>query len=308
MFKVGTVFSGIGAPEVAIKELGADHTIEFACDCDKSAKKTYMANHRCKDFYDDVESVDCSRYQDLDLFVFGFPCKSFSIAGKRKGFQDIRGQLFFKAVSIIKKIKPKTFIAENVAGIVSLDGGKVFKKVIKTLRGLGYKIYYEILNSLDYGVPHQRKRVYIVGIRKDLDRGDFIFQKPSHSCISLSSILDKKVPERFDVTKEFLGKQKVQKRLSMPDKKYMNCLTETIARAGSSSEFISYVSAVYHTIGIYRRPTPRECARLHGFPESFVLPEAVSVTQRYRQFANTMTIPVLKTLILELVSKYFYEG
>jgi DNA (cytosine-5)-methyltransferase 1 len=191
--KIGTDFSGIGSPEMALKLLNIEHEQVFACDIDKYARKSYEAIHGTpQTFYDDITKRDHSDIPQLDLYVAGFPCQSFSMAGKRKGFDDVRGTLFFNVAEFIKTNQPKCFILENVKGLLSHDGGKTFQTIISLLTdnggtangqifipyfedGLGYHIYYKVLNTKDYGIPQNRERIFIVGFK---EFREFNFPKP----------------------------------------------------------------------------------------------------------------------------------
>ena len=298
---MGTLFSGIGAPEEALRELGIEHDVIFACDNDEHAKKTYLKNNQPKCFYDDINKIDLSEIEKVDLLVFGFPCQPFSFAGKGCGMDDFRGKLVIKAINILLKVKPKYFIAENVPGLKAQENGRTLKNLMKRMRNKGeYSVKYKTLDSKDFGVPQQRKRIIIVGTRNDLDV-DFKFPSPINSKTVLKDVLDIGVGKRFYATRDFLKKEKVQKRLKGYDKDFINCITHTIARNGSSSEYISYVAAVNHAIGELRKPTPEECLKLHGFSDSFKFPHDVSVTARYNQVGNTMTVPVISEVINKLM-------
>ncbi len=292
--KVGTLFSGIGAPEFALKESKISHSIEFACDNDIFVKETYLQNHKCKYFYNNIN--DITNLPSVDLLVFGFPCQPFSFAGKRLGLKDERGKLILKALQIINKNKPKAFIAENVEGLITRDKGKTLRLLLSKIRRMGYKVKHSIINALDYGIPQNRKRLWIVGtLNKDFE---FSKHKITHS--PLSSFLDKKVDNKYYATKSFLTKQKVIQRIKNYKKDYINCITQTICRNGSSSEYISYVAAVHNAVGQTRKPTVDECCRLFGFPENFTFPESVSITRQYAMLANSMVVPVIKTIIEKL--------
>ena len=199
--KVGTFFSGIGSPEQALKNLGVNHEIEFACDIDKYARETYLKNFNCKNMYQDITALDMKDLSYVDLLVFGFPCQAFSMAGKRGGFEDTRGTLFYDALRYLKEHKPRYFIAENVKGLISHDSGKTFQTIIDCLSltvntqmtlmpfdNLGYHIHYKVLNTKDYGIPQNRERIFIVGIRDDADN-NFRFPKEMPLNIKLKDIL-----------------------------------------------------------------------------------------------------------------------
>ena len=177
--RLGSLFSGIGAIEHAFKRSGIKHEIVFACDNDPSCKKTYFKNHKIdeKNWYDDVtDFVDTHKYRyKLDLLVGGSPCQSFSMVGNRMGLRDTRGTLFYDFARIIDETRPKVFIFENVRGITNHDGGKTWKVIRKVFEDLGYRIYFDILNSKDYGIPQNRQRFFVVGFRDKKE----LFQFPS---------------------------------------------------------------------------------------------------------------------------------
>jgi len=199
--KVGTFFSGIGSPEQALLNLGIKHDIEFACDIDKYARQTYLKNFDCKKMYEDITTLNMKDLSYVDLLVFGFPCQAFSMAGKRGGFEDTRGTLFYDALRYLKEHKPRYFIAENVKGLISHDSGKTFQTIIDCLAltvntqmtlmpfdNLGYHIHYKVLNTKDYGIPQNRERIFIVGIRDDADN-NFRFPKEMLLNLKLKDIL-----------------------------------------------------------------------------------------------------------------------
>ena len=187
--KVGTFFSGVGSPEQALMNLEIKHEIEFACDIDKYAKQTYLKNFKPKLFATDITALDMKDLPYVDLLVFGFPCQAFSMAGKRQGFDDTRGTLFYDALRYLKEHSPRYFIAENVKGLLSHDNGKTFQTIIDCLakttnyqmslmpfENLGYHIHYKVLNTKDFGIPQNRERIFIIGIRDDEDN-NFSFPK-----------------------------------------------------------------------------------------------------------------------------------
>ena len=189
--KIGTDFSGIGAPEMALKYLGINFDSIFACEIDKYARQSFEQLHNPQTFYNDITARNHKEVEQLDLYVAGFPCQSFSTAGKRKGFEETRGTLFFNVAEFIKENQPKTFILENVKGLLSHDKGKTFQTIVDILSngggtqngqisldmfedGLGYHIYWKVLNTKNYGIPQNRERIFIVGFK---DFRDFNFPK-----------------------------------------------------------------------------------------------------------------------------------
>lgn len=210
---VGTDFSGLGSFEEAIKRLKINHTVKFACDKDKYVKQSYLANHNPEIFYDDIVLRNQHETPKTGIYVFGFPCQAFSIAGNRKGFEDTRGTLVYNSAEYIKIHRPEVFVAENVKGIFSHDKVKGSKSkygrtfgVIRDLFGatvngqenlykyddcLNYHIYFQILNSKDYGIPQNRERVFIVGFANREDAIKFKYPKKQQLNLSVKDIIEK---------------------------------------------------------------------------------------------------------------------
>lgn len=223
--KIGTWFSGIGAPEQAITELGIPHRNVMAAEWDKYAQKTYLANFTPEQMFGDVTKIDCASIEQLDLFVAGFPCQAFSLAGKRLGFEETRGTLFFNCAEFIRVNQPKYFILENVKGLLSHDKpkgsksktGRTFNTIIGLLArtvnyqelmfpyddNLGYNVHYAVLNSKNYGVPQNRERVFIIGIRPDLPN-DYNFPKGFPLVKRLRDVLEKNVAEKYYLSAKIL--------------------------------------------------------------------------------------------------------
>lgn len=220
--KVGTFFSGVGSPEQALNNLGVKHEIEFACDIDKYAKQTYLKNFDCKQFYTDITKLDMKDLSYVDLLVFGFPCQAFSMAGKRGGFDDTRGTLFYDALRYLKEHRPRYFIAENVKGLLSHDNGKTFQTIIDCLAlttntqmsimpfdNLGYHIYYKVLNTKNFGIPQNRERIFIIGIRDDEDN-NFRFPKEIPLELKLKDILQDNPNNLIRVDEKYYLSEKQQ--------------------------------------------------------------------------------------------------
>ena len=176
MLKVATLFSGIGTPEQSLKHLQVEHETVFACEIDKYARTTYLANNETPNtFYDDVYNIDGNKYKNqIDILIGGSPCQSFSIAGKRMGTSCPRGNLIYEYFRIVEESQPKVFIYENVKGFLSIDKGETFKNFVQSFKDLGYTTYHQVLNTKDYLVPQNRERIYIVGFK---DNVAFHFQE-----------------------------------------------------------------------------------------------------------------------------------
>lgn len=183
MLKIGTDFSGIGSPEVALKNLGIEIEHVFACDVDKYAKQSYCEIHKPNIFFDDITKRNHGSVERLDMYFAGFPCQTFSIAGKRKGFDDVRGTLFFDTAEFIRINRPKVFVLENVKGLLNHDKGNTYQTIIDVLSngggtvnsqmsfdmfedGLGYHLHTFLLNTKNFGLPQNRERIFIVGFDK----------------------------------------------------------------------------------------------------------------------------------------------
>jgi len=166
--RIGTMFSGIGAIEYALKRLNLKSQIQFASDIDNFAKQSYFANYDIdeKNWYNDVKDIDGTNYKGkLDLLVGGSPCQSFSMVGKRKGFDDTRGTLFYEFARMVKESQPNVFIFENVKGLINHDSGNTFETIKATFDELGYKYFYQVLNAKKYGIPQHRERIFVIGFK-----------------------------------------------------------------------------------------------------------------------------------------------
>ena len=212
MIRVATLFSGVGTPEQSLKHLKVEHETVFACEIDKYARITYLANNQePKTFYDDVYNIDGNKYKDqIDILIGGSPCQSFSIAGKRMGTSCPRGNLIYEYFRIVEEVKPKVFIYENVKGFLSIDKidkkekyGETFKNFVQSFKELGYTIYYEILNTKDYGVPQNRERIYIVGFK---DEVEFEFAPKEELKLRLKDMLEDEVDEKYLLNQELVSK------------------------------------------------------------------------------------------------------
>lgn len=176
--RIGTVFSGIGAIEYAFKRLNIKHEIVFAGDVDAKCKESYFANYKIseEDWFSDVREFDASKYKGkVDFVVGGAPCQAFSMVGKRLGFEDARGTLFYEFARVIKETDPKIFLFENVKGLINHDNGRTWHVIHDIFEELGYDVHFRVLNSKDYGIPQNRERLYCLGFKK---KTDFRFPKP----------------------------------------------------------------------------------------------------------------------------------
>lgn len=195
---VGTMFSGIGAIEYAFKRLNLNTKIKFACDNDRFVKQSYFANYEIENdnWYTDVHDIDGAKYLgEIDLLVGGSPCQSFSMVGKRRGFEDTRGTLFYEFARVVKESQPKVFIYENVKGLVNHDGGNTFDIIKATFDELGYRYFYQVLNAKDYGMPQHRERIFVIGFKDQ--SVDFTFPEPINLEYTMQDFLEDFIDSKY---------------------------------------------------------------------------------------------------------------
>ena len=249
MITIGTDFSGIGAPEQALIGLGIKHKSVFACDVDKYAKRSFLANHKTETWYDDITQRDHKKTPYCDLYVAGFPCQAFSVAGRRKGFDDTRGTLFFDLFQYIDLKRPKYFVLENVKGLVKHDKGNTFKVIMDSLKRLNYTIYYKVLNTKHYGIPQNRERLFIIGFRES---HKFEWPEPVELNLKIEDLLQDNVNSKYNVKKasyDFLQRhQRFNKfKILGEEKEIASCITAGCNKIQNSNNFIKVEEKYYLT-------------------------------------------------------------
>lgn len=314
------LFAGIGGMRIAFENLGGKCV--FSCEIDKYAQKTYELNFNEKP-YADITKINEHDIPNHDVLVAGFPCQAFSIAGKRAGFNDTRGTLFFDVARIIKAKRPKTFFLENVKGLVNHHGGKTLETILAVLReDLGYIVPKpQIINAKDFGVPQNRERIFIVGYRSDLNikEEDFNYPKPRavHSCIK--DILEENVVNaKYYLSTTYLdclinhkARNEAKGNGFGYEIKELDDIANTIVTGGMGRERnliidkrlkdfrpTTRIKGKINRLGI-RRMTPREWARLQGFPDSFKI--EVADIHAYKQFGNSVAIPAVQAVAQNLI-------
>lgn len=308
------LFAGIGGFRIAFQNLGGECV--FSSEWDEQAKKTYYANYGDVPFGDITKESTKSRIpKGFDILCAGFPCQAFSLAGKKLGFAETRGTLFFDVAEILRRYQPKAFFLENVKGLAIHDKGKTLKTILNTLDEVGYVVPEpQIINAMYFGVPQHRERIYIVGFRKDLglSKKDFVY------------------PEQREVTKKWID---VREKNPVPAKYYLSTtyqqtLINHKARHAAKGNGFGYDiipdDGVAHAIVVggmgresnlvidfrqkdltpttnikgtvntdgWRKMTPREWARLQGFPDTFKI--VVADASAYKQFGNSVAIPAIQ--------------
>jgi DNA (cytosine-5)-methyltransferase 1 len=290
-YKIIDLFAGIGGFHQAFENLGAQTV--FASEWDKFARKTYQANFEKTtpelfekgNFAGDITKVNPLDIPDFDILTGGFPCQPFSNAGKKAGFEDTRGTLFFNIAEILKEKKPKAFFIENVRGLLSHDSGKTFEVIKNTIDQLGYSFHYKVVKASDFNVPQHRPRLFMVGFRKDIDDSSFSFPEPVELTLTISKALGGKVTSPSGVEKKIGFTLRVGGRRSgVHDRRNWDC---------------------YLVDGVERSITLNEAKVLQGFPASYVLP--VSETQAFKQLGNSVAVPAIQATgneIIEILKRF----
>lgn len=297
------LFAGIGGTRTGFEKAGGKCV--FSSEWDKYCQKTYEANFGEIPF-GDITKISAEEIPNFDVLVAGFPCQPFSSIGKRQGFMHAtQGTLFYDILRILKdkktKDRPKAFLLENVQGLTTHDGGNTFKTIVSSLEEIGYTVFTEILDAANFGVPQHRKRIYIIGFRKDLFKNiSFNFPKTNGKTSYINEHLEKNVTG-YSISKHLQETYLFKKDDGRPK----------IVDKNSKIQIKTLVST-YHKIqrltgtfvkdgetGI-RLLTVNECKGVMGFPKEFVIP--VSRTQMYRQLGNSVAVPVIVE-IAKLIAK-----
>lgn len=312
------LFAGIGGIRMGFDQaFGKSIETAFVSEWDEYAQKTYRANFRTPPdeyFRGDITAVDEAEIPAFDICLAGFPCQAFSIAGAKKGFEETRGTLFFDVARICAHHKPKVIFCENVKGLLMHDKGRTFATIKRTLEDLGYTVYSSVLKSSDFGVPQTRERVYIVAFRNDIDASSFTFPEGKPTKKSISSILEKDpVPTKYYVSTKYL--ESLRRHKARHEEKGngfgyvirpLDGYAGTIVCGGMGKERnliidprltdftpTTNIQGEINREGI-RKMTPREWARLQGFPDTYKLP--LADVHLYKQLGNSVTVPVIRAI------------
>lgn len=299
-FKIIDLFAGIGGIRLGFEEHGGEGV--FSSEWDKHSQTTYQANFD-EIPYGDITQIKPEEIPAFDMLLGGFPCQPFSQAGLKKGFADTRGTLFFDVARIVEHHKPSVVFLENVKRFRTHDGGNTFNVVKSTLEDMGYEVHAKVLNAKNFGVPQNRERIYIIAF---LGQTNFQFPEGTGEKTRLGNILEKKVDGKYTLSDQlWAGHQRRKKGHTEKGYGFGYSLFN------HDSEYTSTISARYYKDGSEilieqkgknpRKLTPREAARLQGYPDDFVIP--VSDTQAYRQFGNSVAVPVIRALAKEVVKE-----
>ncbi|CAM9145242.1 DNA cytosine methyltransferase [Mycoplasma marinum] len=356
--RVATIFSGIGAFEQALKKMNIEHEIILAVDNgelslplseeqiqfltkDKTnkekrmeintmyeelkkknfVKESYLANYSVENFEYDVKYIKGSDYKDISILVGGSPCQAFSISGKRLGFEDTRGTLFYEYARILKEMNPKTFIYENVPGLLSHDSGRTWDVVRATFDELGYVWKYSVLNAKHFGIPQNRRRVFVVGIRKDLANEEFNWPEEITLEKETKDFLESSIENKYYHGEK--GFKWTTKPMSLKKRVSIN---STISRTQAANQQFNWCGDMrFETkipkriqedariwkgnfkdkYGVVRKLTPRECLRLMGFSDEFKI--EVPDKEMYHQSGNSIVVNVLEEIMKEIIKTGVYD-
>ncbi|MGP1476721.1 MAG: DNA mismatch endonuclease Vsr [Phocaeicola sp.] len=316
------LFAGIGGFRMAMQNLGGKCV--FSSEWDAQAQKTYLLNYGEVPFGDITkESIKSFIPDDFDVLCAGFPCQAFSLAGKRLGFEETRGTLFFDVAEILRRKRPKAFFLENVKGLLIHDKGKTIQIILKVLRDdLDYYVPEpQIVNAMNFGVPQHRERVYIVGFRKDQNVNEFTYPEPTDKTKTFADIKEKNVVS----AKYYLSTQYIKTLVAhkerhaakgngfgyeiIPDNGIANAIVvggmgreRNLVIDNRLKDFtpVTNIKGEINRDGL-RRMTPREWARLQGFPDNFII--GVADASAYKQFGNSVAVPAIQATAEEIIKR-----
>lgn len=321
------LFAGIGGFRMAMQNLGGKCV--FSSEWDEQAQKTYLLNYGEVPFGDITKEETKSFIPDnFDILCAGFPCQAFSLAGKRLGFEETRGTLFFDVAEILKRKRPKAFFLENVKGLLIHDKGKTIQTILKVLReDLGYYVPEpQIVNAMNFGVPQHRERVYIIGFRKDLNISDFQYPLPTDTTKTFADIKEKQV-----VSSKYYISTQYQKTLIEHKKRHESKgngfgyeiipddgVANAIVVGGMGRERnlvidkrltdftpVTRIKGEVNRDGL-RKMTPREWARLQGYPDNFII--GVADASAYKQFGNSVAVPAIQATANEIIKRIDFNS
>ncbi len=311
------MFAGIGGFRLGLDYVGAECV--FSSESNKSAQLIYRKNFGEMP-QGDISKIEASAIPGHDILCAGFPCQSFSISGKQKGFDDVRGTLFFEIARIVEHHQPKMLLLENVKNFEKHDNGNTLYTVKSILDNLGYNIYHQILNASDFGLPQSRKRIFIVGFRKDLKLNIFNFPTPKNiETILKDKLISTKEANKYIINRAdtfFKTNYHISEKASIPIRigyinkggqgeriYHENGHAITLSAHGGG---VGAKTGLYYINGCVRKLAPRECARLQGFPDTFEID--TSDNQAWQQFGNAVPVNIVKAIAEKMITHYGKAG
>lgn len=301
--KIVDLFAGIGGIRLGFEKVSKNIECVFTSEWNKFSQETYRANFHEYMIHGDITKISEEDVPDHDILLAGFPCQPFSQAGLKKGFYDTRGTLFFDIERILSKKKPQSFLLENVKQLKGHDKGRTLETILCHLKEIGYNnVQYSILRARDFGLPQNRERIYIVGFIDDSI--NFQFPNPERIPTTVGQILEKNVDDKYTISDKLWDGHQRRKIANKEKGKGFG-----YGIVNELSPYTNTISARYYKDGSEilveqtgknpRKITPREAARLQGFPDSFVIP--VSDNQAYQQFGNSVAVNVIEKIASQML-------
>ncbi len=308
------LFAGIGGFRIALESFGLQSV--YTSEWDKYAQITFKEN------FGEIPDGDITKVNESDIpshniLCAGFPCQAFSISGKQRGFEDTRGTLFFDIARIAKHHKPEVLFLENVKNFEKHNNGETLNVIKKTLDEIGYNVFHKVINASQYGAPTARKRIYFVCFRKDLGINNYSFPLPTNKHIKLKDFLEPdKNTKKYIIERDDIKIHNTKIAQDIFNNYPLKPIRVGTLNGGGQGEriysdlghavtFSAYGGGAGSKTGAYlinnkvRKLSPRECARVMGFPEDFKIP--VPDTQAYKQFGNSVVVPVLKKVFEKII-------
>lgn len=297
MLKLIDLFAGIGGIRLGFEQAFPNIQCVFSSEIDKHAIQTYQANFGNHPIHGDITKIDAQHIPEHDILLAGFPCQPFSQAGKKHGFTDTRGTLFFDIERILIAKQPQVFLLENVKHLKGHNQGRTMQTILTRLEAAGYKVYHQVLRARDFGVPQNRERIYLVGfLKKNIQ---FHFPEATGIKTRVGDILQNSVHEKYTISERLWTGHQRRKIANQSKGKGFG-----YGLFNADSAYTNTISARYYKDGSEilieqegknpRRLTPREASRLQGFPENFTIP--VSDNQAYKLLGNSVCVPVIRAI------------
>jgi DNA (cytosine-5)-methyltransferase 1 len=301
MLRIGTDCSGIEAPIQALLQMNIPFEHSFTCDKDPYALKSIKANYHPKKIYTDITKRKHACLPDIDMYICGFPCQPFSLMGNKMGTEDSRSNIMYQCIKVIQKKLPKIFILENVKNFKFIQKGNPFNYLLNQLKNIknknkefAYNVYFDILNTKDYGIPQNRERIFIIGIRKDIQKEPYSTPEKLPMRDLDDFIIDKTICENTNIPKTI---QKKLDKINNQPNYICPCSNFSVSMKNKTPTLTTNCGSYYHTT--YKRYlTTKECLSLQGFNINFI--QDVSKMQMFKQIGNSMSVNVLKALFQKI--------
>jgi DNA (cytosine-5)-methyltransferase 1 len=310
-FTVGSLYAGIGGICLGFKKSGFD--LLWANEYDKNACITYKKNFKHNLIEGDVLELDIDAIPKIDILTAGFPCQPFSVAGYRKGFDDNRGNHFFRILDFVDTMRPKVVFLENVKNLYTHDNGNTMKVIEKSLRDRNYSFQCKVLNTKDYGnIPHNRERIFMVAFDTEIIKhAESLFEFPKEEKLTKTIkdvILREKVGDNFYYNEDKYMYNMLQQEMTSKDTVYQfrrqyvrenksNVCPTLTANMGTGGHNVPLIKTDFG----FRKLTPRECLRFQGFPDTFNIPTEIANSSIYKQAGNSVSVPVIHAVSKQIM-------